>query len=135
MALDIKRFVESGLETAFTQLENVVEKLTMILPSDGEGYDVETGEIVAKENSEVVMGIFLGTKEKMPQLSGGGTDFNEESVRVGDLKVLVKASDINFEVSDDLEVVRDFDKTRWKVMDFMLDPTKSMYTFDLRAVV
>jgi hypothetical protein len=128
--IDIKSLVEGGIETAFSQLSQIVEEVTFSR-FNGQ-YDTVTGDVSGGSEEVTVNCLFLESNVEDARFSYKA-EMLDDAAEIADKKILARKKDFNsIQVSNEFKVLRVKEDTSWIIIDTILDPTETLYEFKVR---
>jgi hypothetical protein len=128
--LDLNKLVVQAFKTLGSTVDGAVRKVTYRAASGAQTYDPVTGSLTSPTTSypsvEAVFAEF-SRKEK-------DTDFQSnqrQSIEVGDVECLIAYGNLPIKVSMEDTILDG--TTKWRIVDYSLDPTgRVLHTFHLR---
>ena len=140
MAVDIRGAITQGLDTIFSQLTQIVEDFTLERKTDGT-YNPQSGSVEGVSTStHNFSGLLFDIKDVPGRF--GGTDTESDALEIGDKKLLVRKSDMDADLAgfitrgelsvENLSITREKDSTKWQVVRFKEDPTRTLSTITIR---
>lgn len=124
MGLDINGLVSSGVALAYALTEDIQFAVTYTSPTSS-GYNPATSGVV--EVTQTASPTAIVQEFRTEEIDG-------EVIRRGDKKALIKAADLAAITKVGLADRITLESVVWQVVGFKLDPTKTLYTFQIRKL-
>ncbi len=130
MAIPLKNMTRSGLDTIFTNLNDIVESVTLSkLSNTASAYDPATGTVSAVTSDDFSLNVIFGSYSSMEIIVSDGLIANT------DIKVFIKQKDLTALGTD--PEVNDFitrGTTKYRIEDVKKEPSEAVVICRLRGV-